>query len=1328
MSSSPSESRPSSPFINGLFRVVSLVWWLVLVILILLALYVGLGRQLTKNIDQYRTSLEQQLTDELGQQVTISGLSAHWQWLDPVISADSLALYAKNELGETAGNSHSQPKVRLRHLRLRLDSLASLLRFRIVFQEFEADGLDLTITRTEAGEISVEGLGQLAAIGTQTTETEGFAGGAQVWIDRLGAWLSNPFIRITRINLGINVPGEDIRYLDIPQLDLVYEQGLFHASGRAMRSGTNMQVARFNLSGHHFFRGGFDGQLYLDVNSGRLFDGLIQGFGWKHLTVLGFDVVGQSWINFEAGKLVGVQGEVNVSYLLLEAERETLAPIEDIRAQFGWRPARLNQNDDGENTTFGVLHLRNLAWKWTTTTAPPFDARFSLIDGRLEIVGRDIPVGPLQRLSSGLQLLPGVASRALTDYQPNGTMRNMTLTVPSYSENTFDLQAALSQVSVAAHDGAPGASGISGHLHMNESGGWVDVDSKAATLSFPELFRAPWQFNALTARVAWLLEGEVTRVFSDDIRMDYQEATVFTGGFDLRLDRGGEDSLGLQVAIRQGDAGMLADFVPSKVVSEELYSWLTESIVAATITEGKFYGHGLIGNNAPDGSFTTSMNYRFTDATVTYDQNWPEVTNAGGEVVVHNGRADIRLDQGETGGLTLAPSNVVVAEQEDDSGILVFINTAARVPGDAVDHWLEATPVGNMAGPSGRSLRFGGIYNLELALELPIGSEQPITVDASVTTDNGEIRYPDADLLWTGIDGRLKYGSASGFSSDAFKANFLEGAVEVRLSETEGGLEIVQTGSIQSAMLLREAGVESIENTGISGATDYSAVLKVSDDTAATLKVNASLKNITIDWPTPLAKPAGAEVPLTVVVDWRQDGGIELAGDWHERLAYRLTWRDGAFDRGRVALAARSTQLPDHSGLNIAGPINELDTERWQEALDRLVDGDSESNAGPAASGDTYTWLDSIDLTIGNFILAGNSFPLVTLRARPEPYGWVFDTVSERLSGRVMVPFDAASDAQVGMEKLLLTSHSASQSATQSTSEPPLVLSQVEAFRAMGLENWPDVDVRIDSFGVGNSDYGAWLFRLEPEQDSLEVLNLEGRLNSLFFKGGMSWGLQGDKEITRLNGEMKGGSLEDLSALVEGDVPFRNQQSQMLLDIAWAGRPDDYALKALEGTISMRFDDGVILERSDTAQLFRIFNLLNSDTLLRRLKLDFSDLYEAGVAFDAISGKAELGNGTLTWDPELQIVGPSGAFKLSGTSDLTDETLDMRLVVVLPLTQNLPLAALLLGASAPIGGALFVLDKVLGDPLSKLTSATYSVGGSWDEPDVRLRSVFDTGQ
>jgi len=286
---------------------------------------------------------------------------------------------------------------------------------------------------------------------------------------------------------------------------------------------------------------------------------------------------------------------------------------------------------------------------------------------------------------------------------------------------------------------------------------------------------------------------------------------------------------------------------------------------------------------------------------------------------------------------------------------------------------------------------------------------------------------------------------------------------------------------------------------------------------------------------------------------------------------------------------------------------------------------------------------------------------------------------------------------------------------------------QLEAFRAMDMANWPDVDVDISELQLNGDSLGRWAFHLRPEHQKLNVTGIEGRLKSLTLLGDMTWSVVDNRETSQFSGSIAGGALADLGELFASEVPLSNKQSNIELELDWPGRPDEFELASLSGNVSMRLDDGVILERNNSAQVFRIFNLLNADTLWRRLKLDFSDLYERGVAFDAISGKARLNDGLLTMDPELQVVGPSGAFKLSGSTNLANEIFDMRLVVVLPLTQNLPLAALLMGAGAPIGGALFVLDKVLGDPLSKLTSATYNVTGTWGEPSVDLRQVFDTG-
>ena len=415
-------------------------------------------------------------------------------------------------------------------------------------------------------------------------------------------------------------------------------------------------------------------------------------------------------------------------------------------------------------------------------------------------------------------------------------------------------------------------------------------------------------------------------------------------------------------------------------------------------------------------------------------------------------------------------------------------------------------------------------------------------------------------------------------------------------------------------------------------------------------------------------------------------------------------------------LAGLSVDWPEPLAKDIddEAPLRVTVTPRQESGVDLSVDWQDRANLD-------MTWESGmVDVALNELFLGDRQLTDITVSARQSDSEWLITTDSEWASGHVLWPQDDR-PVSVDFERLML-SRGNSESGDEQEPEQ-----QAQTFRDLGLGNWPDVDVHIADLNMDGENAGSWSFQLRPEATQLLVQDIVGTLKSLTLTGELAWSIAAGREITRFTGDINGKSLADLDTLVGAEIPFRSKNTAVKLDVDWPGRPDQFDVSGLSGSVSVRFDDGVILEGNNTAQLFRVFNLLNADTLWRRLKLDFSDLYEAGVAFDAISGKASMINGLLTLDPELQVVGPSGAFKLTGTSNMIEETLDMRMVVVLPLTQNLPLAALLMGAGAPIGGALFVLDKVLGDPLSKLTSATYSVSGSWDEPDVRLRRVFDTG-
>ncbi|WP_303285009.1 YhdP family protein [Marinobacter sp. SS8-8] len=1239
------ENLSESPPVRLAARLASLIWWLLLVVLVLFALYAGLGRQLTRNVDSFRDDLARELSDRLGHNVSIGSLSSRWYWLDPSFSARDIRV-SNTETGVVVAN--------LEYLNIRLDALASLRRLRVVFEDFEAEGLELTVTREQSGNVAVLGADIPGLVSNQLHE----------WLELAGNWLSDPHVKFTRVDLGIRDSQGNRRHLDIPQLDLEYRRGLFHASGRAMQSGTTQQLASFALVGEHFFRGDFTGQLYLDVDSGRLFDDLIDEYQWRMLRLEGFDLGGEAWLTFRDGQLQQVTGSVRTPYLQLGVGHESLAPLEDIRARFGWRRHHSVMADEklsgSDSFALGEWHIKQLQWTWNGDVVSPFSLRLAPSDGGMSVIADALPLAPTRRLASRLPILPEPALRALRNYRPGGFLDQLEVYLPDQSPEKFELSGRLRDASVRAYGGAPGVTSVNGTIFLDRNSGYVRVATGEApvSLEFPELFGGAWSFPALEGQIAWQLDGPITRVFSDSVRMVYNESTEIEGAFDLKLDREGEDNLGLRVSLKNGTAGMLADFVPVKVVNPGLYEWLTTAILEADITSGVYYGHGQIGPDAPRGTFVSSMGFQFDQATVRYDENWPEVRSARGRVEVHNGNTLVSLDAGKTGGLNLNPSSVRVIPGENAR---VRVDVSARVPGESLGYWMDNSPLGEMAGREARKLQYGGQYQLVLGIDLPLGSGQAPVVEANIAVADGSVVYPSAGLAWEDVHGELTYHSEDGFSGGPLAAKFFGEPVTMAFSRARSGaaLSVSQSGELPVPGVFASAGLSAKAGLGLQGRVSYIAELDMGVDSTSGIRVRSSLEGLAVEWPEPLSKPAGEAAPLRAVIKPSAAGGLSITGEWENRLAFDLLWKKTGFDL----------------------------------RLDHIY--------------------------LGNQLLTDIDINALDLGDR-----WVVKTDSKRARGQVLIP-DNGDTIMADFEVLRLMRG-------EGTAKEPadfLTLNkQLEAFRALDMGNWPDIDVTIADLQLNADSLGGWAFRLRPEPHRLNVTDMEGRLNSLTLTGNMTWSIVDERETSRFWGAITGGALADLNNLFDTDMPVTNEATNIQLDLDWPGRPDEFSIAELNGSVSLRLDEGVILERNNSAQLFRIFNLLNSDTLWRRLKLDFSDLYERGVAFDAISGKAQITRGLLTMDPELQVVGPSGAFKLSGATNMASEQLNMRLVVVLPLTQNLPLAALLMGAGAPIGGALFVLDKVLGDPLSKLTSATYRVTGTWGQPKVDLQRVFDTGQ
>ena len=184
--------------------------------------------------------------------------------------------------------------------------------------------------------------------------------------------------------------------------------------------------------GEHFFRGDFTGQLYLDVDSGRLFDDLIDEYQWRMLRLEGFDLGGEAWLTFRDGQLQQVTGSVRTPYLQLGVGHESLAPLEDIRARFGWRRHHSVMADEklsgSDSFALGEWHIKQLQWTWNGDVVSPFSLRLAPSDGGMSVIADALPLAPTRRLASRLPILPEPALRALRNYRPGGFLTSLKCT------------------------------------------------------------------------------------------------------------------------------------------------------------------------------------------------------------------------------------------------------------------------------------------------------------------------------------------------------------------------------------------------------------------------------------------------------------------------------------------------------------------------------------------------------------------------------------------------------------------------------------------------------------------------------------------------------------------------------------------------------------------------------------------------------------------------------------------------------------------------------------------------------------------------------------
>lgn len=1331
-----------------------------LVMLVALALYVSLGRQLAPMVGNYTEDVEQRLSAMLDADVEIASIDGEWERFGPRFEIQGLQITARDGGG-------SAPLV-LERVSIAPDIPASVRQLRPVLGRTTLRELDLALYEQEEGGWSLAGMA--ASTGTPVSP-------AQIleWLKSLA------LLELEQSRLAVHHrSGQVTRFTDA---SLQFQsQGGRHVVNLSARQDDLDAALRVQaeLTGDSMEQ--MQGELYVAL-PGADYSEFLHRIRPAGIAINDLTLNGELWARLQQGDLASAtwRGRADLAVV-----RDVATRVDDL--SIGWLQLQHSATDARWQLDIEELAFDHASGSWPLggmtadyTVGEQFSAHLDVVD-----------LGLASRLMQALA--PPSALRTEVElFNPRGQARNLKLSarLAGSALSTATVTTNLRAAAISAHRGAPAFWGVDGYAELaldteqRLADGFVEVDSDDVMVHLPNLFNDQWAYNRLNGRMGfradWTsdlnirLASGVIVVESTDLKARAQFATEIQNGDDRTIN------LELMVGALTADAARKSLYLPTAPNAPQsaqgILRWVNDAVVGGAAGGSGLIFRGEVQRGARSAGRTLQMFYKVADGTLKFDAQWPAIEALDGVVVIDNGAVDITASAGSSLGIDFN-SSVASVRASPEGGSWLTVTGNGRGSAQQGLSYLQATPVTQGIGQYLSTWQAEGDTDFSLALNIPlyVDNARP-QVDLAFAFEGNRIFMPEFDLDVGDLSGRLVYSSSEGLTSQDMTASLFDNNVEVQVRAD--GMDGEPTGARVS--VAGEVGVEALAGwpgmpamissllAEAQGSSAYQAEvqLPVYGDTDISngllhprLQINSDLQGIAFDLPPPFAKAADDSRAFAMTLDFIPLSPA-LSLSLQEVMQMNLTLRDGSVYNGLVYFGPTADGLRvrrlngSAPGVSVLGTIPELDFQRWSDTLGRLALNNGAGSArstgfNPGVSG-------SAELMINRLTVYDEVFEQVSAQMTQQDEVWTLTLSSEAVAGTVRLPTAAAEPWDVSLDYLHLsrsidgTTEAELAAGEQGGGEPALneveldlqelptveyILPRNDPLAELDPREFPDTRLAIDELTLAGSPFGQWRFLMQADAQGARfsdlIVNARGlRIGSDEEPATFRWRYDGDIHNSELTGIV---ATTDLATVLSayGYAPsIQSESARFDSRLHWRGSPANFSALGLNGEIDLEVNNGRFQQRAGVANsALRLISIINFDAVLRRLRFS-EDITGSGLAYDEIRGKVMLEDGLLSIEDRLQIIGPSSLFQIAGEVDLAAETIDGDLYITLPVSDNIPwlsgLAALNNLINWQVAVGVFLFDQIFGDQVDNLTSAHYTLDGPWEGLEPRLNQVFTGG-
>lgn len=916
-------------------------------------------------------------------------------------------------------------------------------------------------------------------------------------------------------------------------------------------------------------------------------------------------------------------------------------------------------------------------------------------------------------------MLPDKLSEVLLDLSPSGSLDNLLV---RFDNDQFTLRADANHLSVDAWKGVPALAGVTGQLRLSKAGGAIHFQSQPLTAHFTQVYSKPQTFDQAQGVVSWSITDDWVTVIGKALAVEGQFGKA-SGEFHLQLPVSEKTKhsepprLVLAIDGENIPSNYQSMLIPDKKLPVDVLNWIDDSVLDGQVSKGSFILHGPLadveGTNAVPEKLAIQLWLDVAGAKINYFDQLPPATSIRGEVLINDRLVDAVAQSADVAGISVHDATVTLLEKKDT--LALQVKGQVRGKAEPLHAYLQQPFINEQAKQLFDNMALSkGQFNgsLELALDL----NQPDDIDLGVS---GQLKgltlsFPEENLAVKAIQGDLSYKLSSGLSSRKLTGTFwgekLDAKINTHLNQTAITFNTdVSVDALHAWQPLPEMSFFK-GKTGVRGQITF-------DSSKAELTLNSQLEGIASTLPEPFFKAVNDQARFYLHFPLSDDKPI-LSINYGQHTHLGFLFEEKQLLASEINFDAKPLGFEPNT-LRLSGKLDVVKIEDWVDALSQF-----EKASKALGLPETSHFQEKIDqLEIKECWLEDYRVNDLTLYGQSYADFWHLNFEQAHLEGGIDIYRDDNKPLSLFIKTIDLD-------AILDQAKPSDGTEQVN------LDSFPHLEVAINQLLFQGKDLGFWQFKSFADSDKgqLVVTDIHAKRQQMSIlpisakePTQVVWDTK--QNTTTVKGKIEGKNFSDLLALLDFGKEITSKAYEVTGDVTWPGKPKDFEFARTKGDVrfSMKQGNFTAIETSST-QAIKVIGILNINYLLKRLKLDFSDLTKKGFAFDKLKGEVTLHNGKLRTKEPVQVKSPSSDIQIAGSADTKDQSLNVEMAVSLPLATNIPWIATLAATGAvglwPAAG-VFLVSQMFKSQVNKLSTFVYQIKGSFDEPKIRFKKLFE---